>query len=108
MLLRPDPDPPVPVHADLTAGGRVFACTFDRPLKVQPLNESNWFGVALNRAFTLNWVTVEGDQVIGNPLYGDLHVAPNRCNYLADPADVQSDQGVPAAQFLGFPLQVHG
>jgi hypothetical protein len=31
-----------------------------------------------------------------------------RCSYLAAPPDVLSLAGVPAAQFQGFPLQVHG
>jgi hypothetical protein len=106
-LLQPDPDPPVPVHAEITAAGRVFACQFDKPLKVQPLNEANWIGVAYHQKFVLNWCFVDGDTVVGNPRYGEADFHPGRVTYLATPADVQSDQAVPADPFTAFPVQEH-
>jgi hypothetical protein len=99
--------PPIPVYAAITAGGRVFACTFDRPLRVQDLRGPNWTGVALHQTFELEWCFVEGDTVVGHPIYGGFDWHNDRCRYWAVPPDVQSLTGVPAASFTAFPLDVN-
>lgn len=104
----PDPDPPVPLEAHLTGSGRLFSCLFDRPLKVQDLADANWFGRAFLQQLDFHTMHVDGNEARGFARVIGSAGPGERCSYLATPPDVQSLDGIPAAPFTGFPLQVHG
>jgi hypothetical protein len=92
----------------LTASGRLFTCFFDRPLKVQPISDVNWFGRAFLQALDFYQCHVHENQVRAFARVVGTAGPGERCSYLATPADVQGLGGTPVEPFVSFPLQVFG
>lgn len=101
MLPSPRPQP---THCTRIVLGSSYRCYFDRLLLAQPLDPTNWRIVDGELEYNVDSATVTADYVRLTVSLVGAATTPDGCYYFADPADVRSIAGYPAAPFDALPI----
>ena len=101
-MSRRDPAGPVPTVAEVF--GDTLVVTFDRELRNTSPDPANWFLSLYGQAYYCDAVEIDRWQVQARMVSLGPDPGPNRCAYAADPVDILSLDGVPAAAFDDFPI----
>lgn len=100
----PDPTPPVPILATITAPGFV-TLTFDQPLIPGPSNVNNYFVRRTNvDREPVPPATIAGSAVSFTSIPDRANVGPDVISFSAFFPDIIGVTGLPAAAFVDFPL----
>jgi len=100
------PDPPLPVLAEVYTAERIVVVTYDRPLQPNPaLDPGNWsVRISPYRRTTIAAYCDATYVAVQYKTGGTLQVGPDVVDYSPPPYDLVSPAGAPAESFEDYPV----